>query len=182
MESVRYMTDKAFSVNEALRFARHDFLNQLQLIKMNIDLERLDEAKEVINHYTTEVKAFYELSKLSLPLTSEWLQTVNWRFAGFQVKISSHIETTCNALLDTSIRDVLEQAIKLLHTQLSPFTEQQLHIHIVCTQSEFKLTFEAIGEWEPIQHEINHEPQVTLTHECKTAKNWRFHIEESKEG
>ena len=176
------MTDKAFSVNEALRFARHDFLNQLQLIKMNIDLARLDDAKEVIDHYTTEVKAFYELAKLNLPLTSEWLQTMNWRFAGFQVNISSQIESTCNTLLDASIRHVLEQAITLLHTQLSPFKEQHLNIHILCTQSEFKLTFESIGEWEPIQHEINHEPLVTLTHECKTATKWRFHIEESKEG
>jgi len=79
MESV-HMTDKPFSVNEALRFARHDFLNQLQLIKMNIDLERLEEAKAVIDHYTREVKEIYELTKLNIPLTSEWLQTANWRF------------------------------------------------------------------------------------------------------
>jgi stage 0 sporulation protein B (sporulation initiation phosphotransferase) len=176
------MTDKAFSVNEALRFAKHDFLNQLQLIKMNIDLARLDDAKAVIDHYTTEVKALYELSKLSLPLTSEWLQTVNWRFAGFQVNITSDIETTCKPHLDEPIRDVLEQAIKILHNELSPFTEQLLHIHIVCNQSEFKLTFDAKGEWEPLRHDINYAPQVTLTHECKTTKNWRFHIEESKEG
>ena len=176
------MTDKAFSVNEALRFARHDFLNQLQLIKMNIDLARLDDAKTVIDHYTTEVKALYELSKLCLPLTSEWLQTVNWRFAGFQVNLTSDIETPCNPLLDEPIREVLEQAIKQLHKDLSPFTEQLLHIHIVCTQTDFKLTFDAKGEWEPLTHDLNYEPQVTLTHECKTTKNWRFHIEESKEG
>jgi stage 0 sporulation protein B (sporulation initiation phosphotransferase) len=175
------MADKAFSVNEALRFAKHDFLNQLQLIKMNIDLARLDDAKAVIDHYTNEVKALYELSKLSLPLTSEWLQTVNWRFAGFQVHISSDIETTCKPHLDEPIRDVLEQAIKILHKELSPFTEQLLHIHIVCSQSDFKLTFDAKGEWEPLRHDINYAPQVTLTHECKTTKNWRFHIEESKE-
>ena len=33
---------KTLTVNEALRFANHDFLNQLQLIKMNLDLGRTD--------------------------------------------------------------------------------------------------------------------------------------------
>lgn len=176
------MTEKPFSVNEALRFARHDFLNQLQLIKMNIDLARLEEAKSAIDHYTEEVKSFYELSKLDLPLTFEWLQTANWRFPAFQVNITSHIEIKCNPLLDVKILDVLEEATKLLHKGLNPFTEQELHIQIVCTTSEFKLTFEASGEWEPLKQEISHAKQVTLTHECKTTKNWRFHIEESKEG
>ena len=176
------MTDKPFSVNEALRFARHDFLNQLQLIKMNIDLVRLEEAKAAIDHYTDEVKAFYELSKLNLPLTSEWLQTANWRFSGFQVSITSHIETNCNPNLDMHIRDVLEQATMMLHSTLNPFIEQLLTIHILNVPSSFKMTYEASGEWEPIQQEITKATQVTLTHECKTTKNWRFHIEESKEG
>jgi len=176
------MTDKPFSVNEALRFARHDFLNQLQLIKMNIDLARLEEAKAAIDHYTDEVKAFYELSKLNLPFTSEWLQTANWRFPGFAVNVTSHIDSQCEPTLDKQIYDVLEEATTLLHTKLDPFTEQELHIHIVCASEEFKLTFEASGEWEPLAHEISHEQQIILNHECKTTKNWRFHIEESKEG
>jgi stage 0 sporulation protein B (sporulation initiation phosphotransferase) len=70
------MIDKPFSVNEALRYARHDFLNQLQLIKMNIDLARLEEAKAAIDHYTTEVKEIYELSLLQngcKPLTGDFL-------------------------------------------------------------------------------------------------------------
>ncbi|QBP40786.1 Spo0B domain-containing protein [Paenisporosarcina antarctica] len=176
------MTDKPFSVNEALRFARHDFLNQLQLIKMNIDLARLEEAKAAIDHYTSEVKAIYELTKLNIPFTSEWLQTANWRFLGFQFNITSHIETSCNESLDEQIYNVLDQATNLLHNQLDPFVEQQLHIHIVSIPSEFRITFEATGQWESIAQEISCEPQVTLTHECKTTKKWRFHIEESKEG
>ena len=176
------MTDKPFSVNEALRYARHDFLNQLQLIKMNIDLARLEEAKAAIDHFTEETRSNYELSKLDLPHTYEWLQTAMWRFPAFQLNVTNHIEAKCNPVLDRIIHDVLEQATNLLHTRLNPFIEQQLHIHIVCTSAGFKLTFEASGEWEPLQKEISQALQVTLTHECKTTKNWRFHIEESKEG
>lgn len=34
------------SVSEILRAANHDFINQLQLIKMNLDLNRIDDAKK----------------------------------------------------------------------------------------------------------------------------------------
>ena len=176
------MIDKPFSVNEALRYARHDFLNQLQLIKMNIDLARLEEAKAAIDHYTTEVKEIYELSKLKMPLTTEWLQTANWRFPGFQVKITSQIDSNCEPALDEQIHDVLERATVLLHSKLDPFTEQELHVHIICIPVKFNVTFEASGKWEPLAHDFSHASQLTLNHECKTTKNWRFHIEESKEG
>lgn len=176
------MIDKPFSVNEALRYARHDFLNQLQLIKMNIDLARLDDAKAAIDHYTAEVKEIYALSNLKMPLTCEWLQTANWRFPGFQVQVTSQIDTDSQPTLDSQVHDVLERATVLLHSKLDPFTEQELHIHIACISSGLKVTFEANGEWEPLAHEFSHAPEVTLNHECKTTKNWRFHIEESKEG
>ncbi|WP_019413877.1 Spo0B domain-containing protein [Paenisporosarcina sp. TG20] len=176
------MNTKPLSVNDALRFARHDFLNQLQLVKMNIDLGQLEDAKTVIDRYTTEVKAFYELTKLNIPYTSEWLQTANWRFLGFQVNITSQIESTCNPLLDHPIYQLLEQTTKLLHEKLNPYSEQQLHVHIVCNPTEFRITVEANGEWEPIQQEIIYEQSlITLTYEYKTTKKWRFHIEESKE-
>ncbi len=176
------MTDKPFSVNEALRFARHDFLNQLQLIKMNIDLARLEEAKAAIDDYTSEARAFYDLSRLNSPFTYEWLQTANWRYPGFQVNITSHIESACNPKVDQPIRDVFEEATKFLHPQLNPFIEQQINIHIECNSSQVKVTYEAVGGWESIQHEMINDTLVTLTHECKTTNKWRFHIEENKEG
>jgi len=176
------MTEKPFSVNDALRFARHDFLNQMQLIKMNIDLARLDDAREVIDHYTASCKSFYDLSKLQLTETSEWLQTANWRFSAFQVIIDTQITTSCKPELDVPIRDSLEFFAKNLHNRLSPYQEHELRVWIISTEEMFKITVEAVGKWDPIEELLFHSNQLTINHECKTTEHWRFHIEESMEG
>lgn len=176
------MTEKPFSVNDALRFARHDFLNQLQLIKMNIDLARLDDAKEVIATYTEACKAVYTLSNLQLPETSEWLQTANWRFPAFQVSMNTQITVSFKPDLDRVIRDTLESFTQKLHDQLSPYHENELRIWITSTEELFKITVEAVGKWNPIEEQLLHSNQLTINHECKTSEIWRFHLEESKEG
>ena len=40
------MMEQSLTVREVLRYANHDFLNHLHLIKMNLDLGRIEEAKE----------------------------------------------------------------------------------------------------------------------------------------
>jgi len=175
------MAEKPFSVNDALRFSRHDFLNQLQLIKMNIDLERLDDAREVITNYTEACKAVYELSNLHLPETSEWLQTANWRFPAFQVSLNTQIINSFKPEFDRGIRDTFESFTQKLHDQLSPYHENELRIWITSTEELFKITVEAVGKWNPIEEQLLHSNQLTINHECKTSEIWRFHIEESKE-
>ncbi len=176
------MTEKPFSVNDALRHARHDFLNQMQLIKMNMDLARLDEAREVIASYTEKCKVFYELSKLQLPKTSEWLQTANWRFPGFQVEVGTEITMPYKTELDISIRDSLELFTKFLEPKLNPYFEHELRVWIESTENVFILTVEANGKWELGDDFLMKTQGLTITHECKTTEKWRFHIEESKEG
>ncbi|WP_312471145.1 Spo0B domain-containing protein, partial [Neobacillus sp.] len=40
---------KEWDIVEVLRHSRHDWLNRLQLIKGNLDLNRIDRAKAVID-------------------------------------------------------------------------------------------------------------------------------------
>ena len=48
------MIEKEWNTVEVLRHARHDWLNKLQLIKGNLDLNELDRAKEIINEIVIE--------------------------------------------------------------------------------------------------------------------------------
>ena len=49
------MMEQPLTVNEVLRYANHDFLNQLHLIQMNFDLGRVEEAKMIINEISDTV-------------------------------------------------------------------------------------------------------------------------------
>ena len=42
------MGNNKLTTAEALKFARHDFLNELQLVLLYIDLDKLPEAKQKI--------------------------------------------------------------------------------------------------------------------------------------
>lgn len=52
------MKTLSLSVNEVLRFANHDYMNQLQLIKMNLDLGRVEESKKLLSKFLNNVKPF----------------------------------------------------------------------------------------------------------------------------
>ena len=59
------------TVNEILRAANHDFINQLQLIKMNLDLNRIDDAKKIIENYFANNLISQRQKELLLSLTDE---------------------------------------------------------------------------------------------------------------
>ncbi|MCF6138086.1 Spo0B C-terminal domain-containing protein [Pseudalkalibacillus berkeleyi] len=61
-----------------LRHARHDWLNQLQLIKGNLALDRTDRAKEIIDQVVQEAKNEAKVSNLKMPMLAELFLTYNW--------------------------------------------------------------------------------------------------------
>ncbi|KIL46127.1 Spo0B domain-containing protein [Jeotgalibacillus campisalis] len=72
------MKDAAHAL-ELLQHSRHDWMNRLQMIKGNLELENIDRAKEVIEEIIIEARQEAQLSLLGAPMLCEWLLTYNWR-------------------------------------------------------------------------------------------------------
>lgn len=87
------MNNQSLTISEVLRFANHDYVNQLQLIRMNLDLGRIDESKKLIQHYSEQLRVFSILNRLQLPQTIEWLQTAGWRYPSLAWKLSGEIKS-----------------------------------------------------------------------------------------
>ena len=60
--------EKEWDVVEVLRYARHDWLNKLQLIKGNLALNRLDRANEIIEEIVNESKHESKLTNINMRL------------------------------------------------------------------------------------------------------------------
>ena len=60
------MGNEVLRTAKALKFARHDFLNELQLILLYIDLGKLPEAKKKILETTDDMRQLSMLEKLGL--------------------------------------------------------------------------------------------------------------------
>ena len=61
------MINKEWNTVELLRHVRHDWLNKLQLIKGNLDLNKIDRAKEIIAEIVIETQNETKLSNLNFP-------------------------------------------------------------------------------------------------------------------
>ncbi|MEK4230140.1 Spo0B domain-containing protein [Solibacillus sp. FSL H8-0538] len=142
------MTERPLTISEVLRFANHDFLNQLHLIQMNLDLQRIDEAKIIIQDISNQCKMLSSLNNLQLPQTVEWIQTFSWRFPAIQMMLTCDISATQDVQLDEVIVQYLENTVIHVYDHLDPYTEQQLQVEIESDAEKFWLTFHLQGKWE----------------------------------
>ena len=61
------MEKEQLTITKALKFARHDFLNKLQIVLMHIDLDNVQEARKTILNATDEMRQLSRLELLGLP-------------------------------------------------------------------------------------------------------------------
>ena len=78
--------EKEWNIVEVLRHTRHDWLNRLQLIKGNLDLDRVDRAKNIIDEIIIESQQESKLSNLHMPIFASLLLKANWENHLFQLE------------------------------------------------------------------------------------------------
>ena len=61
------MIKKEWNTVDILRHVRHDWLNKLQLIKGNLDLDKIDQAHRIIEEIIIEAQNETKLSNLNIP-------------------------------------------------------------------------------------------------------------------
>ncbi|HWL13312.1 MAG TPA: Spo0B domain-containing protein [Ureibacillus sp.] len=168
------MKTSTLSINDVLRLANHDYMNHIQLIKMNLDLGRHEEVKSIIEKLSEQSKTLSNINKLKLPKTVEWLQTIQWKYPAFEVTLNSNVTVPVDMKKDEQIVEYLEKTVIHLYDHLDPFTEQQLDISIESNDAQFTLLFDLDGKWDG--HLFNHEENNNLkvqTYE-QTNSKWKY--------
>lgn len=161
------------SVSEILRAANHDFINQLQLIKMNLDLNRIDDAKKIIENYCHQYKSYSNLNKLNWPKTVEWIQTFHYRFPSIEFLLKSHVAMTPSVKKDAETVEYLEKTIQHVSPYLDPYSEHRLLIEVEATERWVKITFDLHGKWdvEPLRDKPS---DLEISTEKETCNDWKY--------
>ena len=167
------------TVTEALRYANHDFLNHLHLIQMNLDLGRVEEAKEVIKQQSEHCKMLSNVNRLKLTDTVEWLQTVDWRYPALQLHLTSNVLAPISSKYDEAIVQYLEKTIIHVYDALDPYVEQQLQLNIEANEKNCYFTFHLTGKWQQSKFSIEQNSLHVNTYE-ETDTSWKYviHIHE----
>ncbi|KAB0443355.1 MULTISPECIES: Spo0B domain-containing protein [Lysinibacillus] len=175
------MNNQSLTISEVLRFANHDFVNQLQLIRMNLDLGRVDESKELIQHFSEQLRVFSILNRLQLPQTIEWFQTAGWRFPSLAWKINSDIKKPVTNKIDQEIVDYLNKTVMHVYDTLDPFTEQILTLDVRVDDHTFAVTFTLNGLWSADAFTEKGLKQFNIQTIEQTNTRWQYVLSANRE-
>ena len=168
------MVEQSLTIREVLRYANHDFLNHLHIIKMNLDLGRIEEAKALIGEIAIQCKNSSSLNKIGLPKTIEFLQTLKWRHPEFQTVLSSNVREAFNEQWDEHIVQYLEKTIIHMYNRLDVFSEQHLQIDIVGAADEFKITVHFTGQFDKAPDFNKQSDAFHIETLEQTTTSWKF--------
>ncbi|MEH7332726.1 sporulation initiation phosphotransferase B [Neobacillus drentensis] len=137
--------EKEWGIVEVLRHSRHDWLNKLQLIKGNIDLNRIDRAKEVIDEIVIEAQHETKLSNLNMPLFASLLFTSNWENPFFRLEYEVLEDAEPLKMNDSVLTNWTSSFFSCLNKAIEAFQENHLSITIEPQSEGIRFFFDFSG-------------------------------------
>ncbi len=129
----------------ALKFARHDFLNELQLILLYIDLDKKTEAREKILQSTENLRQLAMLERLRLPALESWLMTFPWRYNSFETTLSCDIIAGTRSVDDKEIVTYINRVMNEVEMAINPMNEYQVNLVVKATSEAWEITIKVTG-------------------------------------
>src|SRR3954469_26062794 len=136
------MIKKEWNTVEVLRHARHDWLNQMQLIKGNLDLNKLDRVREIINEIVVEAQNESKLSNLNIPQFSTLLLTSRWENYSFEFEFQVIDELKCGSIKDEELTKFTIQFFECLNEAVQLYGDNHLILTIETMQQGSRFFFD----------------------------------------
>lgn len=125
---------KKWSTVDILRHTRHDWLNNLQLIKGNLDLNKIERVKEIIAKIIIETQNEARLTNLNLAAFSGDLMTFKWERHHFQLEFEVLGEVKDLSKYDESLAEWTSLFFQILDQVVEKENENHLSVSIVLNE------------------------------------------------
>jgi stage 0 sporulation protein B (sporulation initiation phosphotransferase) len=125
-----YGMKNEWDIVKVLRHTRHDWLNRLQLIKGNLDLNRIDRAKVVIEEIVIETQNETKLSNLQMPHFASLLLKSNWENPSFKLEYEVLENSETLLINDLELTNWTNKFFSWLNKAVEAFQENHLSITI----------------------------------------------------
>lgn len=169
------MGNDKLTLIQALKFARHDFLNELQLILLYIDLGKLPEAKQKIMDTTDAMRQAAMLEKLGLPAVETWLVTFDWIYSVFPKTITSAITPGIRQVDDAVVAAYLERVFRIAEKMVDPTSDYEAKIEVNASATDWSIRIIVDG----VMDNMLTAPEVTgpfSVEETISQHQWTFTI------
>ncbi len=136
---------KEWNTVEVLRHVRHDWLNKLQLIKGNIDLNKMDRVKEIIGEIVVEAQHETKLSNLNLPHFTSLLLLHNWEMESFKLEFEVIDDYKRGILDDNELTQWTSTFFTILNESIKSYYDNHLILTIEQQQDGLRFFFDFCG-------------------------------------
>ena len=169
------MGNSKLTTAEALKFARHDFLNELQLVLLYIDLDKLPEAKQKIFEATDRMREVALLERLGLPAVETWLTTFDWLYSSFSKTMTCTIASGIREADDMEVVTYLERIFSEAEKALDPTSEYETQIDVQASAIRWSITITMHGQMENRRPAPKADGNFMVT-ETSSQNQWTFTI------
>ncbi|KXH87331.1 Spo0B domain-containing protein [Sporosarcina sp. HYO08] len=141
------MEMKKLTIKEALKYARHDFLNELQLVLLNLDLDQKEAARTNILRITERMREEAVLDKLGLPAVETWIHTFVWLHPTFSKTVTTEIERGVRKSNDVDVASYLDKLFQEIERWIDPLSDYEVNISVYASQTSWSLRFTIQGDF-----------------------------------
>ncbi|MBP2240572.1 stage 0 sporulation protein B (sporulation initiation phosphotransferase) [Cytobacillus eiseniae] len=162
--------NKDWNIIEVLRYARHDWLNKIQLIQGNLALNKMDRAKEIIHEIIDDAMQEAKLSNLNIPQFASLILTHNWENHLFQLKFDVMDGSKGDHLDDEWLTKWTVTFFEYVNASIKRFYDNQLSIIIEPQIEGTRFFFDFRGIITNMEHlegffkETATAPKITIHH------------------
>jgi stage 0 sporulation protein B (sporulation initiation phosphotransferase) len=134
-----------WDIVKVLRYARHDWLNKVQLIKGNLSLNRLERVQDIIDEIVMAAQQEAKLSNLNLPQFAGLLLITNWNQHHFRLEYEVLGDIQWVKMDDTRLTSWTSAFFENLNRCIEAFQENHLSISILPEENSVQFYFDFTG-------------------------------------
>lgn len=132
-------------VINALRHARHDWLNVIQLIKANVKLKRYDRIEEIIEQVTRQSYSESRLSSLYVTNVEYYLLTYHWNQHPVQLELEVVGEPFSLKHEEDRLFRLCQSVLEKLNDTCTEDAEHNVLLSFIFKESSCQVTFDFHG-------------------------------------
>lgn len=130
---------------ETLRHARHDWMNDIQIVKGYLALSKLDEAARAADHIIVKAAQESKLCNLGMPGMAELFITFNWSNHLFRLEYEVDDDVASGLADDQLVLVYFSQFFSLIERHIVEYKDHQLFVRFSEADDQLLVRMEWMG-------------------------------------
>lgn len=146
MGGAKSQVKEEWTVLKALRHARHDWMNDIQLVKGYLSLNKIDEAMRAADHIIVKAVQESKLCNLGMPGMAEMFTTFNWEKHTFLLEFEIDDELVVDKVDDETAVHFFSRLFSIFEAHIEEYSGQYLYARFSEKEGRLSVRLEWTGD------------------------------------